>query len=86
MTDNEDRVQEIYSLLNLNPEEVNNKVFSMRGISIKNKISIIVSCLNDNKSICLNHKDPKDRYRAIKKAGQSLQQLVAKTRITDGIC
>ena len=85
MNDNEERVLEIYSLLNLNPEQVSNKVFSLRGISIKNKISIIASCLNDNKSICLNNKDPKDRYRTIKKAGQSLQELVAKNRIADGI-
>lgn len=82
---NQEKVREIYNLLNLSPEEVYNRVFDLRGITIRNKLSIIAGCLNDNKSVSLEGKDPKDRNRSIKKAGQSLQQIVAKNRIADGV-
>ena len=82
----EEKVHNIYSLLDLSPEETYQRVFYMRGITIKNKLSIVAGCLNDFKSLSLNGTDPKDRNRTIKKAGQSLQQVVAKARIADGVC
>lgn len=76
-------VEVIYEMLDLSPEEVYKKIFLMRGITIKNKLSIIASCLNDQKELDLHGKDLKNRCKAIKKAAQSLATLVAKTRIKD---
>jgi len=76
-------VEVIYQLLDLSPEEVYKSLFTMRGITIKNKLSIVASCFNDQKEIDIHSKDPKDRNRTIKKAAQSLATLVAKTRIKD---
>lgn len=78
-----DRVQKIYNLLDLSPVDTYNEVFALRGINIRSKLSIIAGCLNDQKEVDNNKRDPKNRHRAIKKAGQSLQELVAKNRIKD---
>jgi hypothetical protein len=79
-----ERVQKIYSLLDLSPADTYNEIFALRGINIRSKLSIIAGCLNDQKELDNNKRDPKNRQRSIKKAGQSLQELVAKNRIRDG--
>jgi len=78
-------VEAIYSLLNRTPEEVYNEIFEMRGITIRNKLSIAASCMNDEKAIANGEPDPKDRHRTIKRAGKSLQQLVAKQAVANAI-
>lgn len=79
-----DRVEKIYHLLDLCPVDTYNEVFALRGMNIRSKLSVIAGCLNDQKELDNNKRDPKNRHRAIKKAGQSLQELVAKNRIKDG--
>lgn len=79
----QEKVQKIYNLLNLSPAAVYYELFLLKGITTKLKLSIIAGCLNDQREIDNNGRDSKNRNRAIKKAGQSLQELVAKIRIKE---
>lgn len=76
-----EKIALLYAMQNESPKKIYQDIFNMSNITIRNKISIIASCLNDQKAIDNNEDDPKDRKRALKKAAQSLEQLIAKRAI-----
>lgn len=76
-----ERIEAIYTLLRLCPEDVYNKIFKIRGITIRNKISIVAATLKDQKFLESKKIDMKTRNRLIKRAAKSLEEYVAKYTI-----
>ena len=79
----ENAIVEVYNLLNYDPYLVYEQVFNIRGISIKKKLTIIASCLSDQRYITLAGTDPKNRQYTIKQAAKDLEKLAAKIRIAN---
>jgi len=65
-------------LLQLQPQEVYNKIFRMAYITIRIKIAIAAACLNDSKVITFEDYDPKSRNIKIKIAINDLENLLRK--------
>ena len=65
-------------LLQLQPQEVYNKIFRMPYITIRRKIAISAACLNDQKVILFEDFDQKSRNLKIKLAILDLENLLRK--------
>lgn len=76
-------IKELYSLVNKPSHEVYKKMFQIKKITIRTKLSIVAACLNDQKFYDNDRPDPKTRNGRLKKAAQSLEVLVAKKCISN---
>ena len=75
-----ERIEAIYTLLRLCPEDVYNKIFKIRGITIRNKISIVAATLKDQKFLESKKIDMKTRNRLIKRAAKPAPEVVVNQR------
>jgi hypothetical protein len=71
-------ITQLVNIVREDPAEIYNKIYNMRGISTRSKISIIAACLNDQKSIDLHDKDLETRYHVIYRIIKSLRKTINK--------
>ena len=64
------------------PEDIFKSLYSLRGISVKDKISLAAACLNDGRAILREHNDPLSRTLVILKLIHRLEKSVARSKLS----
>jgi hypothetical protein len=81
-----DAYQEVSNLLNLEPREIYHKIYDMRGITNKHKLTIIHACLECQKNLDLKTQAPEAALEqvdiAVHLAIANLRELALKKGMT----